>query len=802
MTAYDAPYRDNRDSRPRRDDNRPPRGDYGSRPSRPPAVTITKPTPCDVTSNMYKYTGKNITLHHYVVTFTPEIPTRYVFKRFLEMVESNGFSEPYAFDGVSILVALNKFPDVTLKAPMKDGELLCRIEYKHTYSTDGMTKEDTTVMQCLEIVTRFYQKIFHYVDKKKMFFLKARPVDLGAGLEVISGLASTFRLCSMGLYLNLDATFGVFYKEMPVIDLLVDFAQNHDQRGRGPRMDPLRDDMGANFYYDFERLIKSLQVSTTHREKPSVFKVSGILVKSASSVEFEIDGVKWTVADYFKKTYKPLRYPNLPLVVIKKRGIELHMPLEVLRICPSQRYSRKLNESMTAQMIKIAAVHPKERFDLISQKAAELAALKNDILTQFGMAFDSTMVNCKGVILPPPQIVFADNKKVNPSSGSWNLINASALDGRKITEWKIFSFTSTSTVRPDTIETFVGFASKYGVNFTSRPQTAIVRDVSEFFDAPKAKFNLVILPDKNAQRYEEIKRIAETYQSVYTQCMVASNVPKLSNPSFVSNLLLKINVKLGGSNWCISRNILQDKPTIVIGIDVTHPGVEDLNSPSIASIVASMDYRFVGYKTIIEQQERRQEIVKTLKANIQVMLKSHYSNTKKKPERILVFRDGVGDSTFDMVYAYEIKAIEEACQAIDKSYTPAIDFVIAQKRHSVRFKSGDNNLTPGTVVDELSSPGVFEFYLVSHHAIQGTAKPVRYVVYRNDSKFTNMQMYEITYGLCHLYARATKAVSVVSPVYYADLAAARGKCYLEKNKDDVLIMRQCDKEIQKSLYYL
>lgn len=779
---------------PPRDDGRGPR-----KPSQNFTPAVTKPTPCNLVVNLFKYTGKNTDLHQYSVTFTPEIIKKNIFNKFIKMVAANSFKEPYAFDGAGILVSTKKFPDTVLKLPGEKGDLECKIEHKHSYNTGNISAGNPGVLQCMEIISRFYQTVTQYVDRNRMYILESKPFDLGCGLEVITGLTSSIKLNKQGVYLNLDTAFGVFYKRMPLLDFLAEFARTKDSRGHGG--DPLRDNMGTQFYNDFERLIKGVQVETVHREKNSSFRVFGIHQQAATSVEFEIDGKRWTVAEYFAKTYKALRYPQLPLVAIKRKEMMIYLPMEVLRIGKGQKYAHKLDERMTAEMIKIAAKRPGDRFDTINSKAVDLAALKNSTMSEFGMAFDAKMINCKGVILPPPQVVFSD-RNVSVNNGSWNLIGAKALQGSQINEWKIFSFNSHTTVRPDTINTFIEIASKYGIMFNPKPQTAVVRNVNEFFDAPKAKLNLIILPDKTAQRYEEIKRIAETYQGVYTQCMVASNLNKLSNPSFASNLLLKINAKLGGKNWSISKKLLRDKPTILFGMDVTHPGIGDLEGPSIASVVATMDYDFVGYRTIIQMQERRQEVILTLKDHVQTLLKGHYGCTSTKPSRIVVFRDGIGDSMFDMVYACEIKAIEEACLSLDASYKPEINFIIAQKRHSVRFKSEQGNAVPGTVVDEIGAPDMFDFYLVSHNAIQGTARPVRYTVIRNDSKFSNMDMYEMTYSLCHLYARATKSVSLVPPVYYADLAAARGKCYLEKNKDGAIIMRPCDKGIQKSLFYL
>lgn len=42
------------------------------------------------------------------------------------------------------------------------------------------------------------------------------------------------------------------------------------------------------------------------------------------------------------------------------------------------------------------------------------------------------------------------------------------------------------------------------------------------------------------------------------------------------------------------------------------------------------------------------------------------------------------------------------------------------------------------------------------------------------------ELQSLTNSVSYMFARATKAVSLVSPAYYADLACERGRCYLHK----------------------
>ena len=74
----------------------------------------------------------------------------------------------------------------------------------------------------------------------------------------------------------------------------------------------------------------------------------------------------------------------------------------------------------------------------------------------------------------------------------------------------------------------------------------------------------------------------------------------------------------------------------------------------------------------------------------------------------------------------------------------------------------------------------WDFYLQSHHALRGTARPAHYVVILNEifkesdvvSSSQNVAdlIQDITHNKCYVFGRATKVFSYSTPVYYADIA--------------------------------
>jgi hypothetical protein len=231
---------------------------------------------------------------------------------------------------------------------------------------------------------------------------------------------------------------------------------------------------------------------------------------------------------------------------------------------------------------------------------------------------------------------------------------------------------------------------------------------------------------------------------------------------------------------------------MVIGMDVTHPGPSSREgTPSIAAVVASIDDDFVHYPAGLRIQEGTEEMIDDLSD----MVKERLQLYKKKnndflPERIIVYRDGVSEGQFDKVLHEELPLVIDACRKINgkksPEYRPSISVVICGKRHHARFYPTDSaladkngNTRPGTIVDKgVTVAAEFDFYLQAHAGLQGTVKSTHYSTIYDENNFDADTIQQGTHTMSYLYARATKAVSLIPAAYYADQACERGRYYI------------------------
>ncbi|CAE6016796.1 unnamed protein product [Arabidopsis arenosa] len=644
--------------------------------------------------------------------------------------------------------------------------------------------------------------------------------ELGDGIEYWRGFFQSLRLTQMGLSLNIDVSARSFYEPIVVTEFISKFLNIRDLNR------PLRDSDRLKV----KKVLRTLKVKLLHWNSTKSAKISGISSCPISQLRFTLeDNSEKTVIQYFAEKYNyTVMYPALPAIQTGSDTRPVYLPMELCKIDEGQRYTKRLNEKQVTALLRATCQRPKEREDSI--KNLVVKNKYNDVhglSKEFGMSVTSQLASIEARVLPPPMLKYHESgreKMVNPSLGQWNMINKKMVNGARVASWTCVNF-STRIDRglpQEFCKQLTGMCVSKGMEFNPQPTIPFIsyppQRIEEALNdihnrAPGLQLLIVILPDVTGS-YGKIKRICETELGIVSQCCQPRQASKL-NKQYMENVALKINVKTGGRNTvlndAIRRNIplITDRPTIIMGADVTHPQPGEDSSPSIAAVVASMDWpEITKYRGLVSAQAHREEIIQDLYKLVQDpqrglvhsgLIREHFiafrRATGQIPSRIIFYRDGVSEGQFSQVLLHEMTAIRKACSSLQENYLPRVTFVIVQKRHHTRLfpeqhgnrdttdRSG--NIQPGTVVDTtICHPNEFDFYLNSHAGIQGTSRPAHYHVLLDENRFTADQLQMLTNNLCYTFARCTRSVSIVPPAYYAHLAAFRARYYMESEMSD------------------
>jgi aubergine-like protein len=116
-------------------------------------------------------------------------------------------------------------------------------------------------------------------------------------------------------------------------------------------------------------------------------------------------------------------------------------------------------------------------------------------------------------------------------------------------------------------------------------------------------------------------------------------------------------------------------------------------------------------------------------------------------ERIIIYRDGVGEGQIQYVFEQELKDVN---YRLDEIYSRnrsklQLAFIVINKKINTRIfskeRSSYENPLPGTVVDDvITLPERYDFYLISQSVKQGTVAPTSYNIIHDK---INMQPKEI-----------------------------------------------------------
>ena len=428
-----------------------------------------------------------------------------------------------------------------------------------------------------------------------------------------------------------------------------------------------------------------------------------------------------------------------------------------------------------------------------------------------------------------PVVLYKDGKSAAESRGGWNLREVEFQEPVKLEKWsclRILDSTNKSGLGP-AIDGFRNSLHRLGIQ-TSKPIVdqfvfdnkkrdfgtsvkgwTLEDTIREMHVTKKLDIILVFLPGKDTALYNRIKNCCDKTEGVHTVCVLEQGFTK-RDATYFANVALKFNLKLGGKNHVLNEadmGIISRGLTMVVGIDVIHPSPGS-GKASIASMVASIDKDLAQWPVDLRVQVREgQEMLDKIHAMLATRLDLWKRKHDAYPENILIYRDGVSEGQYQQVLDQELALMQKSCNRLyyndNRRPRPRFTLIVVGKRHHTRFypppghPHSDNNGNPnrGLVVDRgITEARNWDFFLQSHNAIKGTARPAHYYVlwdeiFTNDElKFSHTsierdvspadRLERLSHSLCYMFSRASKAVSIPAPVYYADIACTRAGRYL------------------------
>ena len=562
--------------------------------------------------------------------------------------------------------------------------------------------------------------------------------------------------------------------------------------------------------------------------KNKTYIIGEILGQNAKEATFEqtnhTTGEVRTISvnDYFGQQYRfRLRAPELPIVKTQRGQL---YPMEICKVVPGERYPFKIDELQTSNMIKFAVTKPDIRKNAIYQGLRELDWSGDPNLQHYKMKVDDKMITSNARLLQPPEVEFAKGKTEKPgTSGRWRIDGKQFIQsGDTLKHWGIMlldNFGRGKSCPLPAVQNFIanliGEYQKLGGTVANRqPQILtghpdVAKCVELLFEAVARKCTpperpqllVFIVNAKSTDPYNRLKKSADCRYGVVSQVMQAMHVQK-NQGQYIGNVLMKVNAKLGGFSFrALSAGQKPNtgfthfkRPTMIIGADVSHPGPGSMGA-SMAAMTVSMD-KFGGrYAAACQSNGSRIEMI--AEWNFQDMLQPLFIEWVTKhggtfPKHIIYMRDGVSEGQFQHVLHQEVRDLKSVWESLPTGKAKAAEMkftvLVASKRHHIRFfpkppnRDNNSNPLPGTIVErDVTTPYNYDFYLCSHRAIQGTARPVHYTVLLDEAEMQADTLIRMIYEHSYQYVRSSTPVSVHPAIYYAHLAARRAVAH-ERNQ--------------------
>jgi len=317
-------------------------------------------------------------------------------------------------------------------------------------------------------------------------------------------------------------------------------------------------------------------------------------------------------------------------------------------------------------------------------------------LQSSGLSVATQMMQVPASLLQPPKVEYArGSQPIRIQNGAWNLIGKSFLRAASFTACGVLYFPiPRNRVSQSEIEVWMkglyqemgrysmGTPTEAPVFIEGNAQGSIEEIMKETFarignfHQRKPDFLFIFLHDGASKDvYSTSKLVCETMLGMPCQVMIVERSIRCkgSPAQYQGNVAMKVNCKLGGIPSHVVEPLLQKSRYMMIGGDVSHGSAAARASSqdtavSFAALTGSWSQDCTQFCAITCNQQNTVELMAESQSMqsmeafpamvTELLARYRERNGNMSPERIIYWRDGVGDSQEKTFLATEVQSMQ------------------------------------------------------------------------------------------------------------------------------------------------
>ncbi|KAG1661158.1 Piwi-like protein Ago3 [Nymphon striatum] len=684
-------------------------------------------------------TGEDRDIIEYHVSFSPNIDSKNIrFKLIHQLTETIG--KVRVFDGAKLYLPFRLPQKETICSAVRHTDD-ANIKVKIKFISAGNS-------QCrIHLYNVLFKKVMRHLNLAR---IGRNDYDPKGGieipqhrLEVWPGYVTAITDYEDGIMLNCDASFRVLRK-VTAYDILQQCAQRNASQIKDEAV----------------RQLLGNVVLTRYNNK--TYRIDDIDWSKNPTSKFSTRNGDTSFVDYYKAE-----------------------DTELICLIPELCYLTGLTDEMRNdfRIMKDIATHtrisPQQRQNCLNKFRDNI--MKNpeskQVLEEWGLALDENNLQLQGRLLKMEDIIFKDSTAEAGPFADWGraCINNQVISAVDLNNWVMVCTKRNQTQVSDFIQKLKVVGKKFGMHVADPRLNVLNTDHTDAFIrcireqiSPVVQLFVFVFPTSRDDRYSAVKKLCCVEHPVSSQVIIAKTISQAKNlTSVTQKIALQINCKLGGELWGVRIPV---KQLMICGVDVYHDA--KTRGRSCVGFTASINQNITRWFSNAHFQNSGEELVNGLKIFLVSACRKYYEVNHELPQKIVVYRDGVGDGQLTHVADYEVPQLLDSLKCFGSDYNPSLTIIIVQKRINARMflnnRNGLENPSPGSVLDHtVTRKHWYDYFLVSQHVRQGTVSPTHYIVVYDTSKFTPDHIQRLTYKMTHLYYNWPGTIRSPAPCQYA-----------------------------------